>query len=407
MKRGTGILLSLVLLLAPGITSSTGLSPNLHRRLSDIREQMDAGRHRKALPGLRQLLTEARGDSYAEAVLRQHLGYAYLETEELTAARRELAAALESKQLPKSVNRRLHHLLAQVWLRLEQPQQALVHLEAWLEGAKALEAEERVMAAQIYYAAERKGTAIAQLEKALSLRTTPPESWLRSLLAMYLETDRYKQAKALLRKLIRRNPTGADYWRHLAQLEARRGRQGQALAVLALAYRQGLLKADELTRFARLHAAADIPEKAARLLQQWRQSGKLPGTRGRMRIEADLWIMAREREPARALLRRLSKNAKDGQADFKRGRILFDQGRWHECTSALRQSLERGGLKQQNQARLLLGIAAFKAGDSGLAQTSLKQAMQVPDTRDQAAAWLQALAEQSGSLADRPTEDSR
>ncbi len=108
--------------------------------------------------------------------------------------------------------------------------------------------------------------------------------------------------------------------------------------------------------------------------------------------------MAREREPALALLRRLSKNAKDGQADFKQGRILFDQGRWRECTSALRQSLERGGLKQQNQVRLLLGIAAFKAGDSGLAQTSLKQTMQMPDTRDQAAAWLQALAEeQSGS----------
>jgi tetratricopeptide (TPR) repeat protein len=351
-----------ILLLILTTADAAGLSPSVHRRLTEIREQMADGEQQEGLARLERLLARAGGDRYTEAVIRQHLGYAYLGGHQPVRAYGELSAALDSEVLPEAVNRELQRLLAQVATQLDRPKAAVAHLEAWLQGAQPLTSEDHAMAAQVYYAAGKRDTAISSLERAISLSSTAPETWQRSLLAMYLEARRYRQARRLLHRLIAIYPVKASYWRHLAQLEAARGRHDRALALMAAAYRRNLLEASELVGFAQMYAAVGIPERAARLLSEWRGTGALRPGKARLRTEAELWLMARERQRAMEILQPLS-DANDAKAAYTLGMVLLEEGRWSEAAATLEKaakSRELGG-KRQEHAAVLLGIAATRA----------------------------------------------
>ena len=354
--------------------------------------EMEAGRQQEGVSQLQELLEEARNDSYAQAVIRQHLGYAHLGLHQFLNAYQALSLALDSGALPEDVSLELQKLLAQVALQLGRPKIAFAHLEVWLHAQASLAPEEHAVAAQIYYAAARTSQAITHLEQAIASSIQPPEPWERSLLAMYLETKRYAEARRLLHQLILRYPHQVDYWRNLAQLEAMRQRHDRALALLASAYRKGILPAKQLTGFARLHAGVGMPEKAARLLMIWRKSGDLPTTNARLRTELNLWRMARERDQAMHLLQSLSA-AGDGKAAYELGSLMFEEGRWSDAVSVLELPASSGELekKEQDHANLLLGIAALQAGKPALAGPALRRAMRNPETREHAAPWSAAL----------------
>lgn len=391
MRRHQFFLLFVLWLIALGPVLAKGLSPGIYSALTDIRARMDAGAYSESIRRLEKLERESAGDAYTLAIVRQHLGYAYLGRDDYAAAYQSFRHAVESKTLPSDVSGELYRVLAQLGVQLRKPKQAAEYLQAWLRHQKRLKPADHALAAQVFYAAGKVKTAIGHLEQAVAATARPEKVWLSSLLAMYLETKRYKKASSLLQRLIARDPGQAYYWRQLAQLHMQRNRPGEALAVLALAYGNGLLEAKDLTRFASLHAHAGMPEKAARLLGEWRKAGRLRNTRKLLLTEADLWTMARERKQALDLLRQSQKQKADGRAALKEARILFQDGHWSDAAKAFQRALEGGQLSDSAQARLLLGVAAYRAGDTQLAEASLEQAATDEKTGGQAKQWLLAL----------------
>lgn len=392
MVRRFQFLLTLLLwLIVMGPISAEGLSPGIYRALTDIRERMDTGANSESIRRLKKLERESTGDAYTLAIVRQHLGYAHLGRDDYAAAYRSFRDAVESKALPSDVSNELYRVLAQLGVQLGKPKQAAEYLQSWLRHRKHLKPADHALAAQVFYAAGKVKTARGHLEKAVVATARPEKVWLSSLLAMYLETKRYKKASALLQRLIARNPDQAYYWQQLAQVHMQRNRPGKALSVLALAYGKGLLEAKDLTRFAALHAHAGMPEKAARLLREWRKTGRLRSTRKLLLTEADLWSMARERKRSLDLLRLAQKQGGDGRAALKEANILFQNGHWSDAAKAFQRALNGGHLRDSAQARLLLGVAAYRAGDIQLAETSLEQVVADEKTGGQARQWLAAL----------------
>ena len=371
--------------------SAPGLSPGIYRTLTDIRERMDAGAYRDSIRRLQELERETAGDSYALAVVHQYLGYAHLGRDDYPAAFRSFQQALDLKALPSEVSRNLHRVQAQLCMQLGKPKEAAHHLQSWLSGRKHLESSDHAVAAQVYYADGEVKTAIGHLEQAVAATAKPEEAWLSSLLAMYLEAKRYKKARGLLQRLIARNPAHGLYWRHLARLHIRMGELEQAVAVLTLAYEEGLLEAGELTRFAALYAHVGVPEKAARLMQEWRKMGRLRPTRKLMMTEADLWVMARERKQALGVLRLAQTGGGDGGAALKEARLLFQDCLWAEAAETFQRALQQGGLSDAAEARLLLGIAAYRAGNARLAGSTLEQAAADTKTAGLAKQWQAVL----------------
>jgi tetratricopeptide (TPR) repeat protein len=391
MRRLRLFLILLLWLIALGPEAAEGLSPGIYHVLTDIRERMDAGAYAESIRRLEKLERESASDAYSLAIVRQHLGYAHLGRDDYAAAYRSFRDAAESKALPSEVSRELHRVLAQLGVQLGKPKQAAKYLQSWLRDQKRLKPADHALAAQVFYAAGKVKTAISHLEQAVAATARPEKVWLNSLLAMYLETKRYKKARSLLQRLIARDPGEAYYWQQLAQLHMQRNKPAEALAVLALAYGNGLLQAKDLTRFASLHAHAGMPEKAARLLGKWRKAGRLRNTLKLLLTEADLWLMARERERALGVLRLARKHGDDGRVALKEARILFQDGHWADAAEAFQQALKAGHLDDAAQVRLLLGVSAFRAGDTRLAEAVLEQAVADKKIGGQAKQWLLAL----------------
>ena len=81
----------------------------------------------------------------------------------------------------------------------------------------------------------------------------------------------------------------------------------------------------------------------------------------------------------------------DGTMHYRLGRALYDLERWKAAVEALATALKKKGLKQPEMAQLLLGIAAYRAGDDKLSRLALEQALRDQGTRDQAKWWLSKL----------------
>ena len=70
---------------------------------------------------------------------------------------------------------------------------------------------------------------------------------------------------------------------------------------------------------------------------------------------------------------------------------------WSEATQMLRKALDKGDLKNQGNAVLLLGIALYNDSKAAQARRYLGRARQFEDTRAEADRWISHLARESGS----------
>ncbi len=271
-------------------------------------------------------------------------------------------------------------------------------MEKWLQAEASPEPPAHAVAAQIYYAAGRNPKALEQIRQALDKSKRPPESWYHFLIALYLEKAQYAQAEPVIRRAITAYPASADLWRSLANVHMAMGSEHEALATLMLAYRQNMLNASEHERLIQFIAYLGVPEKAGRLLGQWRRDGTLEDSADRVRLEARLWTMARERRRAIQVLAGMADRDDDGDAYLLLGQLFFEEENWPKATEALQTALKTGDLnsRDSDRARLLLGTAAYRAGSQQLATRVFEQLRRHPELGETADHWLSVVKATDG-----------
>ena len=103
---------------------------------------------------------------------------------------------------------------------------------------------------------------------------TPREPWFQLKLAAHYELEQYPLAATTLEIMISKWPEKKTYWTQLSQIYLRLKQDDRALAVQALAYRNGLLdKQADLLYLSSLYSQSEIPYKAAEILQLGIESG--------------------------------------------------------------------------------------------------------------------------------------
>jgi len=371
-----------------GWGAAATVPPVFHDALAEVQRQQAQGHYGASLQRLQRLRRQARS-GLERALVQTYLAYAYLGLERLDRAAATARQALKQPELPAGLRHPLKLLLGQIELQRDQPAQAL----RWLEQAlrERPDSQTRYLLAYAHYRLGHYRQAIAQLRQALKAHPDAPEDWHRLLLACYLEAKRYGEAEILLRSLLRRHPGDAALWRQLAALAVARGRDHQALAALVLAWHAGDLSRDTLLAIVRLHARVGIPEKAARLVRRWRQAGRLGDDLSTLRLEADLWLAARERERALPVLERIAHRSGQGPDWLVAARTAAELEDWRVVRRAARRAL-RAGTAEAAEAHLWLGVAAYHLGDAATARKALVRARRSNKTARLAAYWLGCVA---------------
>ena len=77
------------------------------------------------------------------------------------------------------------------------------------------------------------------------------------------------------------------------------------------------------------------------------------------------------------------------------GEVRIQREDWEEAIKALKSALDKGGLQNPGQVKLLLGIAYFSLKKNGEAKAWFIKASEHQQTREQAERWITHLTTQT------------
>ena len=369
------------------------------RQLNAIYGLVGDERYAEAFEDLSRMLGRAGRDRYLGAILNQALAQVEWARGDYEASLGYFERAVELDALPDETHYALMYQIAQLYYLQDRLDEALASLDLWFCAAPPAQVTPAayVLRASVQARLGNPAAAIESIDRAIALDNDPPEEWYLLKLAAHYEREAYPAAAATLETLVTRWPGRKAHWVQLAQVCDRLGRQEQALAVLALARRRGLLdeQADRLY-LASLYSRSALPQKAAEAVEEGIRAGVVAGTSEHWLMAADAWYAAAERERALAAYGEAGRAAEDGDVDLRRAYVLVDLERWAEALAALDQALARGGLDERRtgEAYLLRGMARFGLDDLEQAAADWERAGRFESAREAARQWLNHLREE-------------
>jgi tetratricopeptide (TPR) repeat protein len=364
------------------------MSEGAYRGVQEATELLTQNKHAQALERLNKLLES--GSDFEKAVVYYNMGFAYSATENYGKATEAFAKALQLNALPQQQHEQLQYNLGQLYIAAGKPDDGIRTLQQYVnESCGKVPAEAHIFLANALSQAKRYKEAVPEIDRAIEKAGAPKESWLQLKLAINYELKDYKACAEALVGLIGMTSNSAEYWRQLSSMFLQMKRDTEAVAVLALAERQGFVaKPAEIVNLYSVYMMMDLPFKAGSVLQQALDAGKLPADEKHLDQMANAWINAREAQRAEATLKKLASIADRGEYYFKLGAMYGDNEQWKDSKQALEQAIQKGGLKRTGEAWMRLAVAHYNLSNVPGTQAALQQAMKFDESRKQAGEWL-------------------
>jgi tetratricopeptide (TPR) repeat protein len=364
---------------------------------ADVQSSMELLSNNKIAEAIEKLSKIAdKGTAYEKSVVNYNLGFAYSSKDDNANAVKAFAKALSIGALPRAQSEQLQFNVGQLYIVLGQHDAGIKTLQEYLANACGkVPAEAHIFLANALTERKRYEEALPQIDLALSKVSEPKELWLQMKLAISFEQKNYKGCADALVQLISLVPAKPDYWKQLSSMFYEMKEDAEAVAVLALAERQGFVeKPNEIKNLYSVYMVMELPFKAGTLMQEAVEKNRMPASEENLESIADAWINARESVRAEATLKKLAGISEKGEYYFKLGAMYGDDERWKDSRDMLEKALEKGGLKRSGDAWMRLAVAQYGLKNTPAAVASLRKAVGFDETRKQASEWLRHLSSQ-------------
>lgn len=367
----------------------------LNRAYEDVGEK----RYDKAYKQLQKMLDRAGRAAYLRSILNQALAQVEWSRENYDPALNYFEKAVELNALPDPAHFALIYQIAQLYFMQERYREALDKLELWFchSPRDKITSSAFVLKASIHARQGDYAETLKAIDTAIEMDDDPKERWYQLKLGSHYELEQYPQTAQTLELIISRWPQKKSYWTQLSQIYLNLKQDEKALAVIALAYRKGLLDGQgDITYLSNLYSNSDVPLKAALVLEKGIKDGVVASTRNHWTAVADSWYAAEEMEHSLLAYESAGKASEDGKIDLRRGYILVDLERWPDALKALDDALRKGGLAEHKtgEAYLLRGMIQFNLGNFDSANADWGKAGRYDRVRDAAKQWVNHLREE-------------
>ena len=368
--------------------------------LTEVQELWEQEDYATAAAKLVELAENVRGDAYEYALANQYLANTRILAGDTDGARGAVEAALGAGEIPEALRTDLDLFYGQLLLGDEEYTRSVEHLERWLttvlSNPTAFPPPQPKQLFYVAYANYMDGKlprARELAERTIAELKQPNDQWERVYYQILYDLEEFDEALAVLLKLLERTPQEDDHWRLLANHYMQQEQHQEGLAAMLLANMVEPMTTEvELKRLVNMFGLVEIPERAARMLEQYIESGEVSAEPETLRQLGDLWLMARERGKAKAALEQAAAVAPDGRTYRLLGGLYFEDEEWEDAYSAFLEALDQGSLSQPSQVRLLAGISAYHAGMTSEARVALQAAADEDESlRGQAEALLDRL----------------
>jgi len=367
------------------------LSERNYKKLQSIHKLIEKQQLNQAKKQLKKILSTSH-DGYTQAIFLQTAAHVAIEKNQYQQAIKYLEQVDSLKALPDFVGRNVQYNLAQLYVQNNQLSKSIKVLEHWLKASKKISSEQHIFAATLYARKKKHQAAIKHIKRAIKKASKAKESWYQMLISQYLEQKKYQLSIKVYQKLIKWYPENKNYWKQLSGLYFQTDQLHQALAVLSLAEKRGLLSSEqELMRLVNLYLYADIPFQAAQLLERKLKIGTIhPTIKNKMKL-VNSWILAQEYSQGISILKQLVvEDDKNGMYSFLIARLLMEQGQWQAAYQHFK-SAQQQKLNDHGNTYLLQGISAYYAKMPEQAKIAFEKAVKYAQYKEKANNWLKQL----------------
>ncbi len=371
------------------------VSKEVYDKIQKAQEQVDAKDYQGALRALNALYNPDKLTEYEQANVLNYIGFVYYNMEDVPNAIRTYEKMVAIPSLEPQMAKQTTYTLAQLYTMEEQYQKALQTLDRWFVMETNPAPEPFILKAQNLYQLARYKDMIEPVQNAMRVareRDKPvKEDWYVLLNFAYFQEEDYRQVRDI-QKILLENWPKKRYWFSLAGAYTELGEDNNLIAAYGAAHDQGMLeKESELVTMAQLYMQAEVPYKAAKLLEKEMEAGRVAKNAKHYRLLSQAWMLSMEDERAVPALMEAARLSDDGELDVRLGNTYLNLGNYDECIKAVQSGLRKGGLKNADNAQISLGMCLYNKRRYQAAIEAFRAAGKTPRSRKIAQQWISVI----------------
>ncbi len=415
MNTDRGILLKLCVLLLAGLLASGGaaaqtraskdddtktkqaqaVSKEVYERIQKAQEMVDEENYTAALKTLNSLYNPDKLTEYEQANVLNYLGFVHYNMENMPQAISTYNKLLAIPSLEPQMAKQTTFTMAQLLTVEERYREALTTIDKWFVLETNPAPQPFILKAQVHYHLNEYKAMVQPIENAMQVaraRDMPvKEDWWGLLNFAYFQQENYTKVRDIQKILLETWPK-KSYWLSLAGAFTELGQDEKLIYAYDAAFTQGMLeKGTEFVTMAQLYLQAEVPYKAAKLLQEKIDAGIVVKNEKNYRLLSQSWMLAMEDSKAIPALKSAAALAKNGEVDARLANTYLNVGEYGDCVTAASTAIRKGGLKSPDNIRISLGMCLYNLRRYNESKTAFREAAKTPRSQRTSGQWIRVI----------------
>ena len=371
------------------------VSKEVYERIQKAQEMVDAKDYQGALKTLNSLYNPDKLTEYEQANVLNYIGFVYYNIDDVTNAIRTYERMLALPTLEPQMAKQTTYTMAQLLTMEENYAKALTTINKWFTLETNPAPEPYILQAQLFYNLNRFKDMIPSIDNAMRVakeRGKPvKEDWWNLLNFAYFQQEDYRKVRDIQKTLLQNWPK-ARYWKSLAGAYTELGEDEKLIHAYDAAHTQGMLVKDtEFVTMTQLYLQAEVPYKAATLLQEKMDAGIVPKNEKHYRLLSQAWMLSMEDEKAIPALQAAAKLANDGELDHRLANAFLNVDKYGDCVTSANTAVRKGGLKNPDNVQISLGMCLYNLRRYPDAKAAFRKASEAPRSQRTAAQWIRVI----------------
>lgn len=372
---------------------TVAMSQQVYEALTEIQGLVEDQQYSQADAKIQEV--RARGDKlspYEMAQIWNLTAYSYYLQERYQDAIRAYDQVMAQPELPEALMQSTLKTKAQLQFTVEDYQGALTSVRELMRQVDEPAADVWMLLGQAHFQLGDYDAALEPIKTAVDMYkeqgNTPKENWLLLLRVIYYEKRDFPNMIAVLEELIQYYPKDT-YLLTLAGAHSELEDTMKQLVIVENLYESGYLKTqNHIVNLANLYLLHETPYKAATLLDKEMKADVVEENERNLRLLSQAWYTAREDEKSIPPLAQAAELTNDGELYVRLAQSHLNLGNWREAASAVRAGLRAGGVKREDTANIMLGMALFNTENYPEARNAFQAASRDERSRRAAQQWI-------------------
>jgi tetratricopeptide (TPR) repeat protein len=350
---------------------------------------------RKVLDGMIESGGKNALNSYELANVYNLYAFIHYSNEDYGKALKAYENVVAQPDIPIAMEVNTKYTIAQLYFVQEQWNKGINALLEWFKVTENPPANAYILLAQGYYQQKDYDKALFNVEKAIGMYKAkdkvPKEQWYNLARFLYFDKNDVGNAVRTLEELLKYYPK-KQYWVQLSHMYGEQKKDSWQLAAMETAYVQDMLdKGTEQTTMAYLYLNAEVPYKAARVIDKGLKNKSIESNSKNYEILGNAWRQAQEVDKAIPAMEQAAAKSNKGELYARLGNVYLDGDQYKKAISAINKGLSRGGVKRPDTARLVLGMAYFNDKQYAKARDAFNAARKDERSEKYASQWIKYL----------------